>query len=651
MSTDTPLVLAGDFPPVDAAQWRDAVDRVLAGKDTDLDRATLDERFVRRLVTETYDGIAVQPLYTAADAPDAAAAIGTPGSAPFVRGASLLGGVEGGWDVRQPVELSLADGSSGLALDQLERGATSLLLRAGVPGAARTAGGPASPVDTDLLDAVLDGVHLDLAPVALDPDLGAAGAHALIGLWERRGLDGASVRGSLGLDPVGDAASAGTAVDAEALQVATDLTRRVAEHFPLARTLVVDATRYHEAGASDADELACATATGVTLLRVLTGAGLDLATAFGQLEFRLAATADQFSTLAKFRAARRLWARVAAVLDTPDLGVQHQHAVTSRAMLTRYDPWVNLLRNAVACFAAGAGGAEAVTVEPHDLLVGESGPTELGRRMARNTQLLLLEETHLGRILDPGGGSWYVEWLTDALARRAWEGLQQIEAAGGMAAALASRLVQDRIEATWAERESAVAHRVDTIVGVSDFPTIDDQVPPPPPRAEVPVGGLPRRRLAEPVEALRARVDAHLRATGTRPAVLLVQLGTAAEYTARATYAKAFFETGGLRTVTHEVAAGTEPGTGALGDALRAAASGEGVQLACLCSSDARYAEDGASAAGAVAGAGLARSYVAGRPGGLGEGLLAAGADELVYAGCDVLDVLRRALDTIGVAL
>lgn len=662
MTPEAPLVLAAEFAPPTAAGWRAAVDRVLAGKDADLSAEELDRRFGRRLVTTTYDGLEVQPLYTRPDQSAEVPAAGLPGSWPYVRGRSVLGGVRGGWDVRQPVDLAeVAARGARAALDHLERGGTSVFLR---PGPA----GDAAAVDVDLLDAALDGVYLDLATVALDTTFGPQAAEALLALWERRQVPPADAAGVLGLDPIGDAASRGIPVDPAEVEVAAGLASASVARWPGVRSWVVDATRYHEAGASDAEELACATATGLAYLRFLTDEGLEVGQAFDQLEFRLAATADQFGTTAKLRAARRLWARVAEVLGVPERGGQRQHVLTSRAMLTRYDPWVNLLRNTTACFAAGVGGADAITVEPHDLLVDPKGPTDLGRRMARNTHLLLLEESQLARVIDPAGGSWYVEWLTDALARQAWTWVREIEAAGGMAAALESRLVQDRIEATWDRRAAQVARRTDTLVGVSDFPNLGDEVPPVAgdavlhhhsgtghagTRHSVPgPGGLPRRRYGEAFEALRERTDEYERVHDVQPTVLLIRLGPAAAFTARATYAKGFFETAGFRTVTADAGGHADAGADVVPEAghVRRWIAESGAHLACLCTSDALYAEYGAAVAGVVAGVGLTRIYAATRPGPVGDPLLAAGVDELVYTGCDVLDALTRALQAVGVA-
>jgi methylmalonyl-CoA mutase len=605
----------------------------------DLTREALDERFVRQLVTTTYDGIAVQPLYTAADRPGGPELIGYPGFAPFVRARSLLGGARSGWDVRQPVEIGPGvPTASSPALDQLERGASSLLLRSAEPI------GPGG-LDLGRLDVTLEGVYLELITVALDTGLDPRGrggaARALLDLWARRQVDPGEARGVLGLDPIGAYASEGHGDPAADTRALHELIVLCADRHPHVCSLVVDATRYHEAGASDVEELGCAVATGVAYLRLLTEAGLGIAQALGQLEFRLAATADQFLTIAKLRAARRLWARVAEELGASSAGGQRQHAVTSSAMLTRYDPWVNLLRNTVACFAAGVGGADALTVEPHDVLLDPAGASELGDRMARNTQIVLAEESHLARVIDPAGGSWYVESLTDAVAQGAWRWFQDIEGAGGMVAALEHRLVQDRIEATWERRLTRLSRRQDTITGVSDFPNPDDRTTDETVRAAASNGGLPRRRYAEAFEALRSRTDAHERRYGTRPVVALVQLGSPGDVTARVTFAKSFFETAGLRVVPLDV---PDPIA-----SLPALVEETGAQLACLCSSDTVYAEQGAAVLEVLGQSTLARRYVAGQPRAIIGELESAGADEFIYVGCDVLDVLGRALTTLGI--
>jgi len=443
--------------------------------------------------------------------------------------------------------------------------------------------------------------------------------------------------GSLGADPLGLLARTGRTQDtAHHLADAAALAARCGRDYPSVRAITVDALVYHDAGASAAQELGCSLATGVAYLRELTRAGLSVDAAAAQLEFRYAATADQFLTIAKLRAARRLWSRVTEVCGAGREGAgQRQHAVTSRVMMTERDPWVNMLRTTVACLAAGLGGAEAVTVLPFDSALGL--PDALARRVARNTQSILLEESHLARVIDPAGGSWYVEQLTDDLARAAWAWFQEIERAGGQQAALGSGLVRERIAATWAERSEAIARRREPITGVSEFPNLREQPvvrePAPSPyagsAAAAADGGLPTVRRSEGFEALRTRSDAHLAETGHRPRVFLATIGPVAAHTARASFAANLFQSGGLETV---------PGEGA------EAFAASGAAVACLCSSDALYTEHAASTAAALKDAGAQRVLLAGKPGEW------SAVDGYIFVGCDAIAALTAVLDESGVA-
>jgi methylmalonyl-CoA mutase len=637
VTAESPLVLGGEFPTPTRDEWMRGVDRVLAKGSKDLTREDLARRFDRSLVTALYDDISIQPLYTAADALDAEAG-GVPGIAPFTRGSTLLVGSQEGWDVRQAVDISFDDpeATGRSVLSQLDGGASSIILRA-----KGRATGPAAGVDVDRLQSMLAGVYLDLITVSLDASLGSGAADALLDLWDRSGVSPEAVRGVLGIDPIGERASSGDSEVVADLQAMAATALRCVATYPGARSVVVDVTRYHEAGCSDSEELGCAMATGVAYLRELTKAGLSVDQALSQIEFRFAATSDQFLTIAKLRAARRLWSRVAEACGSTAPPAQHQHAMASRAMLSRYDPWVNLLRGTIACFAAGVGGADAVTVEPYDLMVEPGKVSELGLRMARNTQVILIEESHAAKVIDPAGGSWYVESLTQSVAERSWAFLQEIEAAGGMLTAVEDGLVARTIDRTWELRLDNLSRRKDTVTGVSDFPNAAETIPAPLAEAQPLPSGLPRRRYAAPFEELRERVDAFDRRASSRPTVLLVNLGTASDYTARSTYAKSFFETAGLSTDSLEVGGDFE-------SALTARVAG-GLRVACLCSSDARYVEAGEAVAKLLAHSGLDRVYLAGRHSPELASLSEAGVDEFIGVGCDVLASLQGVLVTLGV--
>ncbi len=565
--------LGADFDAGDLEQWQRLALAVLrkagrAGDDT-------PPEAVRELLgTVSYDGIDVAPLFTAADTA-ALPPVGWPGQTPFIRGGSAA---PRGWDVRQRHTDPDAKATREAVLADLENGATSIWLDGIAPGS---------------IPEVLDGVYLDLAPVVLDcgADTEAAASAFL-------DLPGEDKRGNLGADPLGWQAKTGQPADLGMLG-------RLVKKTPVP-VATVDATPYHEAGGSDAEELGFAAATGLAYLRAFVDAGLSTGMALRQLEFRYAAGADQFATIAKLRAARRIWARIATVCELPHLGAQVQHAVTSAAMMTARDPWVNLLRTTVACFAAGVGGADAVTVLPFDARLGL--PDGFSRRIARNTSTLLVEEANVARVLDPAGGSWFVESLTDALAHAAWDVFTDVERAGGMGAALDAGLVADRVAATWQRRADRLAHRLDPITGVSEFASLEERRPTRSPAPPPPAGGLPRHRYAEAFEDLRDAAD------GSDRTVSLVTLGPVAAHTARASFAANLFAAGGIRTVHN----------------------GPNPEVACICGSDRSYAEEAAQTARRLKAEGVRTVWLAGKPAGYEH------VDDYLYTGCDALAVLRR---------
>ncbi|TDC28046.1 methylmalonyl-CoA mutase [Streptomyces sp. 8K308] len=618
-AVDGELPLAEGFPAVTRDHWRELVAGVLrkAGRQ-DVAGAAAEEA----LATALGDGIVTRPLYTAEDT---APGPGLPGFAPFVRGGRPEGTSVAGWDVRQfhgdpdPRRVNEA------VLADLENGVTSVWLAVG------DAGVPVAELAT-----ALEGVLLDLAPVVLDAGAGFdAAARELLRIADERGLAPGAVLGVLGADPLGLAARGGDHAELTTrLWAAASLAARCHRDHPGLRALVVDALPYHEAGGSPAQELGCSLATGVAYLRELTRAGLPVDAALGQLEFRYAATTDQFLTIAKLRAARRLWARVAEASGAaPAAGAQRQHAVTSRVMMTRRDPWVNMLRTTVAALAAGAGGADAVTVLPFDEALGL--PDAFARRIARNTSAILLAESHLGRVIDPAGGSWYVERLTDDLARAGWAWFQELERAGGQAAALRSGLVAERLSEEWARRGRRLASRREPITGVSEFANLAERLPERDPAPAVVGGGLPRVRGDEAFEALRARADA----AEERPRVFLAALGPVAAHTARAGFAANLFQAAGIEPVHEPVSVAA--------DTVAAAFEASGAAVACLCSSDALYAEQAAGVAAALKAAGARRVVLAGRPGEREAEYRAAGVDTFVFVGVDAVDVLSSLLDPV----
>ncbi|TAL02456.1 MAG: methylmalonyl-CoA mutase [Rhodospirillaceae bacterium] len=664
------MSLAAEFPHASHETWLKLVDKILGGVPFD-----------KKLVSRTYDGLAIQPLYTRADWDGDADPSGYPGRAPYVRGNTTLG-THGGWDMRQLHRHPDPDIANRQILEDLERGITSIALRIDPTGE----DGICVRNQADL-DAVLKGMLLDLAPVALDPSPASLPVAAMLMevLARHKVKDFA---GNFGFDPLGVLASHGVRLVAAdkalvpALAPLADAAAHVAKAYPKARTLNVTTLPYHSAGATDAQELGLALAAAADYLRALTGGGLSIDAACEQMAFTLAADADMFLTIAKFRAMRRLWARVAEAC-----GATHRTApLTARTaprMMSRRDPWVNILRTTVACFSAGIAGAEAVTVLPFDHALGL--PQALARRVARNTQAILQEESGLARVVDPVGGAWLFEKLTDDLATAAWSFFQKIEAAGGMMAALMSGFVADEIAGVRAERMKNIARRKDALTGISEFPNIDEapvkaetadraailkaRDPGTPTRLDTlpqPGGGglmaalraavknaatvaavgealavhghmtlppLPQIRLGQEFETFRDAGDAYAAKFGARPKIFLASLGTIAEFTARAGFAKNLFEAGGIATV--DGTGGTDPA--AIAEDFRHSKS----ELAVICGTDALYGAHAVALATALRKAGAGMIYLAGRGGDAEAALRAAGVDGFIYMGCDVAAVLK----------
>ncbi len=455
MSIDVPEL--ADLEEV-RGRWRTAVAGVLS-KSTRKDPEQLGDQPEQLLEAPTYDGIAVRALYTVFDElPEPP----LPGEWPYVRGGDALRDVKSGWKVAEAFPAAGTDGADANAavLDALGVGVSALLIRIGDAGLA-----------PDQLEGLLAGVHLSMAPVILDAGTDyAAACDAMLALVDDVAADQrATVSLDLGADPLTAALSGRPAPTME--EVVAVATRVAGVHG--VRAITVDGPAFHNLGANATWELAGGIAAAVAYLRVLTESGLSVGEALGQISFRLAADDDQFMTLAKMRALRQLWARVAEVAGDPGGGAAVLHAETSLPMMTQRDPWVNMLRCTLAAFGAGVGGADTVLVFPFDIAIPGGFPgtaRSFARRIARNTQLLLLEESHVGRVLDPAGGSWFVEDLTEQLAQQAWQRFQEIEARGGFVDA--GDYLADQIAEIATRRADDVAHRRTAITGVNEFPNL-----------------------------------------------------------------------------------------------------------------------------------------------------------------------------------
>ncbi|MDT5221354.1 MAG: methylmalonyl-CoA mutase [Mycobacterium sp.] len=621
MSIDVPEL--ADLEQV-RGRWRSAVAGVLS-KSTRTDPAELGDHPEQRLDAPTYDGFAIRPLYTAFDElPEPP----LPGQWPFLRGGDALRDVKSGWKVAEAFPLpGKPPGEANAALlSALGEGVSALLLRVGESGVA-----------PDQLERLLEGVYLSMAPVIVDAGADyTAAADAMLAVVEQVEADQrATVSVDLGADPL-------TATLSDRKVPTVDDVVAVAKRVvgtPGVRAITVDGPAFHNLGATAAWELAATIAAAVAYLRVLTESGLSVSQALGQISFRLAADDDQFMTLAKMRAVRQLWARVADVAGDPDGGAAVVHAETSLPMMTQRDPWVNMLRSTLAAFGAGVGGADTVLVYAFDVSIPGGWPgtaTSFARRIARNTQLLLLEESHVGRVLDPAGGSWFVEDLTNQLAERAWEHFQSIESHGGFIDA--HDYLAGQIGDLAARRADDIAHRRMAITGVNEFPNLGE--------APLPQGDSLGRagvvvRYAAEFEALRDRSDVYLAEHDTRPQVLLLPVGPLAEHNIRTTFASNLLASGGVEAVN--------PGTVDAEGVAKAVTEAGSLKVAVICGTDKRYADEAAGIVRAARDAGVERVYLAGPQKALGDVEdPAQRPDEYLTAKINAVEALSDLLTRLG---
>lgn len=629
----TELAMMEGFSAPERAQWLALVEKALKGAD-----------FERRLVARTADDLKILPLYTRVEVP---AGVGDqyPGMAPFQRGATA-GGASPPWDIRQIHAEPDPAATNAAILEDLTGGATSLKLQI----AGRSWSGLTG--DTATLSTALKGVLLDVCPIALEAgEETSAAAASLAELWRAANISDIARLGAFNADPLGTLALTGSLrqpLDA-AMAEATGLAASTLGA-PHLTALVADGHPYHAAGASEAQELAVVLATLAAYLRALDAAGIAPMQALPKIAINLAVDADQILGLAKLRAARRLVWQVAAACGAGDaVGQMTFSAETSLRMMAKRDPWVNMLRTTIACATAAMGGAQAITVLPFTWAIGR--PDAFARRMARNAHLVLQEESGLGRVLDPAGGSFAIETLTADMAATAWKLFQDIEAAGGMAAALTSGRIQDDIAKVAETRRNQLASGRLEMTGVSAFPRLGDDGVKVAPWSDAPVaagGGAVRikpldvARLAEPFEAFRDAADAHAARTGAPATVFLVCLGDLATYGARATWISNFLAAGGIASAQSEPLGTAE--------AAAAAYSASGAAIACLCAADGVYADIGAATATALKSAGARHAYLAGRPKDAEAALTAAGVDGFIYAGGDALATLAGLHKALGIA-
>lgn len=612
----------------DEADWRRLVEQGLKGAPWE------------RLVGKTSDGIELKPLYREPDIGSAEDISGFAGAAPFVRGARLWP-----WAIRQLFEHPDPEQTNREILADLEGGVSAIELLIDPNGERGLAIAATRDLDVTLTD-----VALEAAPVSLDAGEHGAWASELL----RAKLKGVAAPGTaFNLDPLGAFIVAGKLCQEEH-EAALAFTARHCSELPTARFLRADARPVHESGGTEAQEIAVALACGIHYLRALVQKGLAVEQSAKALSFAFSLGPDVLIETAKLRALRLCWARVLEASGAaPEARAANIHAFTSRRMVTRYDAQTNILRVTTAAFAAAIGGADAITTRPFTDALGL--PTTFARRVARNTQLVLMEEAHLDHVADPAGGAWFVEKLTRQLAELAWAKMQTIEAQGGVIAVLASGALQAQIAEARAARQAAFARRKETITGVTDFPLLGQKAPEVAPRAPFdklretqaqegvslsPSKATPALlpiRWAEPFETLRAKAE------GKSAGVFFANLGALAEFAPRSVFAQNLLAVGGVTALDAEV---VHASVEAMIDAFKASPT----RVAIITGTDAGYAEHAENAARALKNAGAIWVLLAGRPGEREAVLREAGVDQFVFAGADVLKELSALHAALGVA-
>lgn len=673
------------FEKVDVETWKHEAEKSLKGGS-----------FEKRLVSETLDGIRVEPLYL-----EAKEAAGFPGVPDYRRGARALPRSEEAWEIRQEFAHPSPKTSNEQMLRDLERGVSgiSVVLDRGFSSGDDEASACGTPVRSlDDMRSLLEGVHLNMVGLSFNPGINA---HGLAGLLaeaaKAQDVELSELRGALGFDPYGQLIREGRLpLGRKAVfDLGADLVRWSRANAPELRAISVNARRYNEIGGSEAQELAWGLAEGIEWMRELMARGISADDAAASIGFSFAAGRDIFIELARLRTARALWARaLEAIGVSEELRAMEMHVRSSTATLSRRDPWVNMLRVTGHCFSAALAGASSITTSSYDEALAIS--VEFGRRIARNTQLILRDESHLGKVLDPAGGSYYLESLSSAYRDKAWSGMQEVEAAGGLLSYMTSGALNDAVQGVMSERERRLARRKMPLTGVSEFPNlyekpVDTPVADPvsPLRSEtgasatsaalkagnfdgsvveaarkdVAAGTLSSAILCalmglegeleapamSPVrysaswEALRDASDAHVAAGNARPEVFLANLGRIPEHRARAMFAQNLLHAGGVDAENNDGAHDISSVVSAFKES--------GAPAACICSTDARYAESAAELARELKNAGASLVLLAGRPGDLESALREAGVDDFMYVGCDALSVVRASAKALGVAL
>lgn len=608
--------LFSDFPEVPTQAWMDKIQADLKGAD-----------YEKKLVWRTNEGFSVKPFYRQEDLKDLKTTEALPGEFPYLRGNKKE---DNTWYVRQEIRVEDAAEANRKALGLLDRGVDSLGFHV-----------RANDLDAGYIRSLLKDIHCDCIELNFTTCQrhALALARLLTDYFAEKGYDPERLYGSIGFDPIGKMLQKGRDVS-PLIGQAVELVQALAG-YPHFRCIAVNALQLGNAGAYIYQELGYALAWGNEYMKRLTEAGISSTLAAGKIKFNFGISSNYFMEIAKFRAARMLWANIVkAYQPQSDKDCQMAvHAETSTFNLTLFDSYVNLLRSQTEAMSAAIGGVDSITVTPFDAVY--ETPDDFSERLARNQQLLLKEESHFNRIVDPAGGSYYIENLTVSIAEQAWNLFLQVEDAGGMVDSVLSESVQNAVNASNKARHEAVSRRKEILLGTNQYPNFNELAGDKAPlshvcgcsgekahQGEVPsFARLESARAASEFEALRLETGR----SGKRPKAFMLTIGNLAMRQARAQFSCNFLACAGYEVIDNlgfdTVEAGVEAAMQAQAD------------IVVLCSSDDEYAEYAIPAFKAVDG--RAMFIVAGAPACM-EDLKAAGIRHFIHVRCNVLETLRE---------
>ena len=609
--------LFSEFSPVSSENWKNKIVEDLKGADYD-----------KKMIWRTGEGFNVNPFYRKEDLPEGCGTA-APGEFPYTRGNSC----SNNWLIRQSINIADAAEANAKARKMIEDGVTSIAFK--VRG---------KLVTPEYIPALLDGINAEKVELSFNVCVNKTMVFAamLVDYYKEKGFDLEKVRGTIEYDPIGKELLTGKVIENYA-DIIKELVSTL-EELPRYRCVAVNSVRLNDAGAYITQELAYALAWGNEYMQAMTEAGIPAGKAAKSIRFNMGISSNFFMEIAKFRAARTLWAKIVEQYE-PECRCACKmiiHAETSKFNLTLFDPYVNMLRTQTEAMSAAIAGVEAITVTPYDSVY--ETPTEFAERIAKNQQLILKHESHLDKVADPAGGSYYIESLTASIATEAWRQFLAIEEAGGFHKAVKEGRIKAEVEGAGDNRRTALAKRKEILLGTNQYPNFSETSD-----GRRPVGKccncgchsqeneamtLTAKRLGEEFEQLRLATEE----SGRRPKAFMLTIGNLAMRQARAQFSCNFLATAGYEVIDNLGFKSVEEGVEA---ALKANAD-----IVVICSSDDEYAEYAIPAYNAVKDKAI--FIVAGAPA-CSEELQKAGIENFIHVRVNVLETLKALNAKLGI--